>query len=47
VAKATENARVKNARLRHLKERNELYLATHRGDWDPDADIDEEYTKEL
>jgi hypothetical protein len=43
VAKATENARAKNARLRHLKERNENYLA-ERKDYE---DSDEERTQEL
>ena len=45
VQKATENARAKNARLRHLKERNELYLAERKGE-EEDA-TDEEQTKEL
>lgn len=43
VAKATENARAKNARLRHLKERNENYLAERKDEEDPD----EERTQEL
>lgn len=48
VAKATENARARNARLKHLKERNELYLAARRGDvLDDDDDVNEEVTKEL
>jgi hypothetical protein len=48
VAEATERARFKNARLRHLKERNDLYLAARRIDPDDiDGLIDDEVTKEL
>jgi hypothetical protein len=43
VARATENARAKNARLRQLKERNENYLADRKDDYD----TDEEKTPEL
>ena len=43
VREATERARAKTARLRHLKERNELYLAEQRGE----DDRDEDETKEL
>ena len=42
IATATERARAKNARLRHLKERNENYLAERR-----EYDSDEEKTPEL
>ena len=49
IARATENARFKNLRLRRLKERNELYLAARRAEmgWDDEDDMDEELTKEL
>ena len=43
VAKAIQDAKFKNARLRHLKERHERYLAEQRGE---DA-TDEDETKEL
>jgi hypothetical protein len=42
IAKAAEIARAKNARLRHMKERNENYLAEHR-----EYDTDEDKTREL
>jgi hypothetical protein len=42
-AEATEEAKGKNARLNHMKERNENYLAERRGEEDREAD----QTKEL
>jgi hypothetical protein len=42
IASATERAKAKNARLRHMKERNENYLAERR-----EYDSDEEKTPEL
>ena len=42
IGKAAETARAKNARLRHLKERNENYLAEQK-----EYDTDEEKTPEL
>jgi hypothetical protein len=42
IARATENAKAKNARLRHLKERNEIYLAERN-----ENVTDEEQTPEL
>ena len=47
VAKATENARAKNARLKLMKERNELYLAARRAELDEDDLYDDEVTREL
>jgi hypothetical protein len=47
VAKATENARAKNARLRLLKERNELYRAARRVELDDEDGLDDEVTREL
>jgi hypothetical protein len=46
VAQATERAKFKNARLRRLKERNELYLASRR-DLDDLEPNDDDVTKEL
>jgi hypothetical protein len=46
VAQATERAKFKNARLRRLKERNELYLASRRDLEDVDLN-DDDVTKEL
>ena len=43
IAKATEDAKAKNTRLRNLKERNENYLAERK----EDEDTDEDKTKEL
>jgi len=43
VSKAIANAKFKNARLRLMKARNELYLAEQR----EDPDVDEDETKEL
>ena len=43
VAKAIQEAKFKNARLRHLKERHERYLAEQR----LEDDSDEDETKEL
>ena len=43
VARAIQDAKFKNARLRQLKERNERYLAEQRGD----EDTDEDQTQEL
>jgi hypothetical protein len=45
VAKAIANAKFKNARLRLMKARNELYLAERREE-EPD-EMDEDETKEL
>ena len=48
VASATERARAKNARLRLLKERNQVYLAAHRDELDDEVDfIEQETTREL
>lgn len=49
VARATASARAKNERLRRMKERNELYLATKRAELgaDDDDDFDDEVTREL
>jgi hypothetical protein len=48
VAEATERARFKQARLRRLKERNELYLASRRIDADDTDEMsDEDVTREL
>ena len=47
VARATENARAKNARLKLMKERNELYLASRRAELDDEDDYDDEVTREL
>ena len=49
VAKATENARAKNARLRLLRERNQIYLASRRDELDEDGEdyVDQEFTREL
>ena len=48
VARATQNAKAKQARLRLLKERNELYLASRRGELDEDDYLGEdEFTREL
>jgi hypothetical protein len=47
VAKATENARAKNARLKLMKERNELYRAARRAELDDDEDYDDDVTREL
>ena len=44
VAQAIANAKFKNARLRSMKARNELYLAERRED---PEDMDEDETKEL
>jgi hypothetical protein len=38
IAKATANAKAKNARLRHLKERNENYLAERKDEYDTDEE---------
>lgn len=38
IAKAAENAKAKNARLRHLKERNDNYLAEHKEEYGTDDD---------
>ena len=43
IAKATESAKAKNARLRQLKERNENYLAERKDE----NDTDEDQTPEL
>ena len=40
---AIQNAKAKNARLRLMKERNEHYLAEHRGE----DGADDEFTNEL
>ena len=45
VAKAIANAKFKNARLRLMKARNELYMAERRED-EPEG-LDEDETKEL
>jgi hypothetical protein len=42
IARATEQAKARNARLRHMKERNENYLAERR-----EYDNEEEKTPEL
>ena len=49
VARATASARAKNDRLRKLKERNELYLASKRAElgMDDEDDFDDEVTREL
>jgi len=47
IADATARARAKQARLRLLKERNELYLASRREERDDEDDLDDEVTKEL
>jgi hypothetical protein len=49
VAKAAENARAKNARLRLLRERNQIYLASRRDELDEDGEdyVDQEFTREL
>lgn len=47
VAAATERAKFKNWRLRRLKERNELYLASRRDLDELDDGDDDEVTKEL
>ena len=46
IADATTRARAKQARLRLMKERNELYLASRREERDDDY-FDDEVTKEL
>ena len=46
VAQATERAKFKNARLRRMKERNELYRAS-RHDLDEIETDDDEVTREL
>jgi hypothetical protein len=46
VAKAIANAKFKNARLRLMKARNELYLAARREE-EPEDDFDEDETREL
>jgi hypothetical protein len=43
IAKAAENAKAKNARLRHLKDRNENYLAEQKEEYE----TDDEKTPEL
>ena len=49
VAKATEHAKFKSARLKKLKERNELYLAARRLEFglDDDDDYEDDITREL
>jgi len=49
VAKATEHAKFKSARLKKLKERNELYLAARRLELglDDDDEYEDEITREL
>jgi hypothetical protein len=47
IANATARARAKQARLRLMKERNELYLASRREERDDEDDFDDEVTKEL
>ena len=47
IADATARARAKQARLRLMKERNELYLASRREEQDDEDDFDDEVTKEL
>ena len=48
MAKATENARAKNARLKLMKERNEVYMAARRAELlDEDDLFDDEVTREL
>jgi hypothetical protein len=48
VSRATENAKLKMARLKRLKERNELYLAARRSELGLDDDeFEEDVTREL
>lgn len=49
VAKATEHAKFKSARLKKLKERHEHYLAARRAEmgFEADEDYEEEVTREL
>jgi len=49
VAKATEHAKFKSARLKKLKERHEFYLAVRRAEMGLEADdeFDDEVTREL
>jgi hypothetical protein len=48
VSQATENAKFKIARLKRLKERNELYVAARRSELGlDDEDADEDVTREL
>jgi hypothetical protein len=47
IADATARARAKQARLRLMKERNELYLASRREERGDEDDFDDEVTKEL
>jgi hypothetical protein len=47
IADATTRARAKQARLRLMKERNELYVASRREETGDDDDFDDEFTKEL
>jgi hypothetical protein len=47
IAEATTRARAKQMRLRLMKERNELYLASRRDERGDEDDFDDEFTKEL
>jgi hypothetical protein len=47
IADATARARAKQARLRLMKERNELYLASRREERGDEDDFDDEVTREL
>lgn len=48
VARATRNAKAKNARLRLLKERHEIWLETRRSEmFDDDPMLDDDMPREL
>ena len=48
VSQATENAKLKMARLKRLKERHEVYLAARRSEFGIDEEeFDDDVTREL